>query len=121
VTILVPWEILWSSRKWSDLEVVMLEGIERVDAFLVVQAEKAFEKIESFRLQMLAKALVDVASLLFPFFLSLTARQRRPAWHGSLGWRADELEDANTLVDISASFKNWLSLEHFTEDAPLTC
>jgi hypothetical protein len=41
----------------------MLKGIKRIDTFLVVQAEKAFEEIESFRLQMLAKALVDVASL----------------------------------------------------------
>lgn len=99
----------------------MLKGIERVDAFLVVQAEKTFEEIESFRLQMLAKALVDVASLVFPFLLSLAAGQRRPARHGGLGWRADELEDANTLIDISASFKNWLPLEHFTEDASLNC
>lgn len=99
----------------------MLKGIERVDAFLVVQAEKAFEEIESFRLQMLAKALVDVASLVFPFLLSLAAWQRRPARHGSLGWRADELEDSDALIDVCATFKNWLPLEHLTKDASLNC
>jgi hypothetical protein len=99
----------------------MLQSIECVDAFLVVQAKKAFEKIETFRLQMLAKALVDVASLLFPFLLSLATRQRRPARHGSLGWRADELEDSNTLINVCATFKNWLSLEHFAEDASFDC
>jgi hypothetical protein len=52
----------------------MLKGIEGVDAFLVVQAKKTFEKIESFWLEVLAKALVDVASPLFPFLLSLATR-----------------------------------------------
>ena len=99
----------------------MLQSIKRVDTFLVVQAKKAFEKIESFRLQMLAKALVDVASLLFPFFLSLATRQRRPARHGSLGWRTDKFEDSNTLIDICTTFEDWLPLEHFAEDTSLTC
>lgn len=46
-----------------NLEVVVLQRIECVDAFLVIQTKQAFEKIETFRLQVLAEALVDVASL----------------------------------------------------------
>jgi hypothetical protein len=97
----------------------MLQSIKRVDTFLVVQAQQTLEEIQPFRLEMLAKALVDVASLLFPFFLSLATRQSRPARHGGLGWRTDKLEDPDTLVNICASFENWLSLEHFTEHASI--
>jgi len=94
----------------------VLQCIKRIDAFLVVQAKQTFEEIETFWLQVPPKALINVTSLLLPFLLSLAARQRRPARHISLGWRTDELEDPNTLVYVCASFENWLSLEHLTED-----
>lgn len=119
VAVLIPWKFLGSCWYWFDLKVVVLQCIERIDAFLVVQAQQALEKIETFRLQMLAKALVDVASLLLPLFLSFAARQRRPTRHVSLVWRTNELENPNTLVYVCASLENWLSLEHFAEDAPL--
>jgi hypothetical protein len=44
-------------------EVIMLQGIEGIDAFLVVQTKQTFEKIKTLRLQMLAESLVNVASL----------------------------------------------------------
>lgn len=70
---------------------------------------------------MLAKALVDVALLLFPLLDSFTSRQDRPARHVSFGWRAYKLEDANALVDVRSSFQNGFSLKHLTKDAAFVC
>jgi hypothetical protein len=95
----------------------VLQCIERIDTFLVVQAKQALQEIETFWLQMSAKAVINVASLLFPLFLTLAARQRRPARHVSVVWRTDELEDPNALIYVCASFKDRLPLEHLTEDA----
>jgi hypothetical protein len=70
---------------------------------------------------MLPEALVDIASLGFPFLLSLAAGQSRPARHVAVVWRADELEDPHALIYVCATLKDWLSLEHFSKDTSLTC
>jgi hypothetical protein len=99
----------------------MLQRIEGVDAFLVVQTKQTFEKIKTFRLQMLAESLVDVASLWFPLLLSLAAWQSRPTRHVVVIRRADELEDPHALIYVCTTLENWLSLEHFSKDTSLIC
>jgi hypothetical protein len=74
VTVLVPWQVLGSGRYRVDLEVVVLKCVECVDALLVVQAKQAFQEIKAFRLEMLSKALVDIAPLRLPLLRSLAAR-----------------------------------------------
>jgi hypothetical protein len=81
-----------------NLEVVMLQRIEGVDAFLVVQTKQTFEKIKTFRLQMLAESLVDVASLWFPLLLSLAAWQSRPTRHVVVIWRAEHFSKDTSLI-----------------------
>jgi hypothetical protein len=121
VAVLVPWEILGPSWQRRNLEVIVLQCIESVDAFLVVQTKQAFEEVETFWLQMAAKALIDVASFLLPILLALATGQRKPAWHVGFVGRTDELEDPNTLIYVCTSFENRLSLEHLTKDASMTC
>lgn len=94
----------------------MLKRINCVDSLPVVQAEQVLEKIKTFRLEMLAKALVNVSSLLLPVLLSFAARQRRPAGHVGFIWRADKLEDSHALINICAPLQNWLSFEHFAKN-----
>lgn len=95
----------------------MLQRVKCIDTLLVIQAQKAFQKIEALRLQMLAKALVNVALLLFPVLHTFTSGQRRPTRHVGVIGRANELEDPHTLVDVRSAFQDGLALEHFSENA----
>jgi hypothetical protein len=52
----------------------------------------------------------------FEVLVSLAAWELRPAGHGFFGWRADELEDAVTLVEVGFAFEDRFAFEHFAED-----
>ena len=95
----------------------MLQGIDGVDAFPPVKAEKTFEEIQSSRSHSWTETLVDVALLWLPFPGSFTAREFRPAWHGGLVGRAEQAKNAHALIDVGLAFENGLSLEHFGKDA----
>ena len=57
-----------------NLEVVVLQCVECVDALFVVQAQQAFQKIKTFSLEVRSKTLVDVTPLLLPLLDSFAAR-----------------------------------------------
>jgi hypothetical protein len=86
VTVLVPWQVLGPGGYRMNLEVVVLQCVECVDALFVVQAQQAFQKIKTFSLEVWSKALIDITPLLLPLLDSLAARQGRPAGHVCFVW-----------------------------------
>jgi len=86
VTVLVSWQVLGSGWYRVNLEIFVLQCVECVDAFLVVQTQQAFQEIKTFRLKMSSKALIDVTPLLIPVLDSFASRQEIPARHVGFVW-----------------------------------
>lgn len=97
-------------------EVLVLQGVDRVEASPPVQPQELFEQTKPLVAHVRTETLVNVALRIIPLIPAFAARQLRPSRHALFIGRSDQLEDAHTLIDVGLALEDGLLLEHFRED-----
>lgn len=68
----------------------------------------------------ISEPVVDITAVRFPLLDTFATRQARPARHGCLVGRADELEDDLSLIEVRLALQDWAAFKHLGKNTTCT-
>jgi hypothetical protein len=97
----------------------MLQSVDRIDAFAPIEFQQFAQQRQCLRTEF-AEDMSERRLLRVPLVDAVAARQLAPARHSFIRWRADQVENQVSLVQIRVSGQDGLLFEHFAKDTTHT-